>query len=295
MEDKNQPNTLHNRNPPPSNRQLLILLGLFVTFIVGIIGLLNLLINGLIGLIPLSVEQSLGAVIIPVYEQQAQPSPAQDTLNQLLAQLEKQLPAEQRQQRNYRVLYLPDSTVNALALPGDLIVIYAGLVKQAESENELMMVLGHELGHFAHRDQLRNLGRAILVQAAVAYFIGDAGAIQSLTASGVRAISRSQFSQSQERQADEFGLSLLQQTYGHVAGATDFFARMSRQKESSLAFLSTHPAPGKRVVELQRLIKKRHYPLKERSPLPPTLTDLKLRETKAAKAVSMLEDISVMH
>ena len=49
-------------------------------------------------------------------------------------------------------------------------VIYQGLLAQAESENELMMVLGHELGHFANRDHLRGLGRALLVQIAIAAF-----------------------------------------------------------------------------------------------------------------------------
>jgi predicted Zn-dependent protease len=165
--------------------------------------------------------------------------------------------------------------VNALALPGDAIVLYAGLVERAQSENELMMVLGHELGHFAHRDHLRGLGRGLLVQIAIAYFFGDVGSLQSLAVSGVAALSRSQFSQSQEREADEFGLTLLQKTYGQVAGATDFFARMSQQKGADLAFLSTHPAPGKRVKEIERLIKERNYLVKERSPLPKPLIDLK--------------------
>jgi predicted Zn-dependent protease len=269
------PDASINRNPPPSNRQLLILLGLFVGFVVGVIWLLNLLINGLIWLIPPSVERQLGAVVVPAFEQQAKPSPAQDTLNQMLARLEAQLPPEQGQNRDYRVLYVPDSTVNALALPGDAIAIYSGLVEQAESENELMMVLGHELGHFAHRDHLRGLGRSLLVQIVLATFLGDAGAIQSAAASSVAAVSQSQFSQSQEREADKFGLTLLQKTNGHVAGATDFFARMSQQTGANLAFLSTHPAPGKRVKELERLIKEQNYPVKERSPLPKTLLNLK--------------------
>jgi predicted Zn-dependent protease len=261
------------RNPPPSNRQLLIILGLFIGFVLGVIWLLGLLVNSLIWLIPPSVEQQLGAVVVPAYEQLAKPTPAGETLNQLLDRLETKLPPEQRQQRDYRVLYVPDATVNALALPGNVIVIYSGLVKQAESENELMMVLGHELGHFANRDHLRGLGRQLLLQIAIATFIGDASWLQSTAASGVAALSKAQFSQSQEIQADEFGLTLLQQTYGQVAGATDFFARMSRQKSADLAFLDTHPAPGKRVAQLKRLIEERNYQIGELAPLPQTLAN----------------------
>lgn len=260
------------RNPPPSNRQLLILFGIFFGFILGVIWLVAWLVNSLVWLIPPSVEQQLGALVVPAFERLAEPTPAQDTLNQLLNRLEKNLPPQR--QRDYQVLYVPDSTVNALAIPGDRIIIYSGLVEQVESENELMMVLAHELGHFVNRDHLRSLGRELLLQVAIGSFIGDAGWVLSSAASGVAALSKAEHSQLQERQADEFGLALLQLTYGHVAGATDFFARLSQQKGVELAFLSTHPAPGNRVAELKRLIEQRNYQLGERSPLLKTLKNL---------------------
>lgn len=258
------------RNPPPSNRQLLILLGMFVGLILGAIWLVSWLVTSLVWLIPPSVEQQLGALVVPSYERLSQASPAQDTLNQLLDRLETNLPP-QRQQRDYQVLYVPESTVNALAIPGDRIIIYSGLVQQVHSENELMMVLGHELGHFAHRDHLRSIGRELLLPVAIAALIGDNSWVYSSAAVIFGAVSKAQYSQSQERQADEFGLQLLHKTYGHVAGATDFFARLSQQPNLDLAFLSTHPAPGKRVTELKQLIEQRHYQIGERSPLPPTL------------------------
>ncbi len=259
------------RNQPPNNRQLLIILGIFAGFTIGIIWLISWIASSIVWLIPPSVEQQLGAVIVPIYESQTKPSAAQNTLNELLDRLEAQLPPQQRQNRDYQVLYIPEDTVNALAIPGDRIIIYAGLVKQAQSENELMMVLGHELGHFANRDHLRSLGRAVVVQIAISYFIGDVGTIGSIAVSGVETLTNAQFSQSQESQADEVGLTLLQQTYGHVAGATDFFARMSQKQASDIDFLATHPAPARRVKEIQQLIKQRNYKLQQKLSLPPTL------------------------
>ena len=260
------------RNQPPNNRQLLILLGIFAGFTIGIIWLIGWIASSIVWLIPPSVEQQLGLGIVPMFESQAKPSAAQNTLNELLDRLEAQLPPQQRQNRDYQVLYIPEDTVNALAIPGDRIIIYAGLVQQAQSENELMMVLGHELGHFANRDHLRSLGRAVIVQIAISYFVGDVGTIGSIAVSGVESLSNAQFSQSQESQADEVGLKLLQQTYGHVAGATDFFARMSEKKASDdIDFLATHPAPGRRVKQLQQLIKQRNYKVEQKLPLPPTL------------------------
>ena len=39
--------------------------------------------------------------------------------------------------------------VSAFAIPGDVIDIFEELVKEVKSENELMMILGYELRHFA--------------------------------------------------------------------------------------------------------------------------------------------------
>ncbi len=259
------------RNAPPNNRQLLIIFGIFTGLIIGIVWLVMWLASSIVWLIPPSVEQQLGALIVPAYERLAEPTPAQNTLNELLNRLEANLPPQQRQNRDYQVLYIPEDTVNALALPGDRIIIYSGLLKQAQSENELMMVLGHELGHFANRDHLRSLGRSVLMQIAIAYFLGDTGWIQSSAASAIAAISSAQYSQSQESQADEVGLTLLQKTYGHVAGATDFFARLSKKQKLDIDFLATHPAPGRRVKELQGLIKQRSYQVGEKLPLSQTL------------------------
>ncbi len=260
------------RDLPPNNRQLLTVLGLAIGVVLGIFWLIGMVLNGLVWLVPANVERQLGALVVPAFERIAQPSPAQDSLNQLLDRLEAKLPTEQRT-RDYRVLYVPEATVNALALPGDRLVVYAGLLDHVESENELTMVLGHELGHFAHRDHLRSLGQGLLWRLAIATFLGgDPGALQSIAAAGINALSQAQFSQGQERAADDFGLNLLQQTYGHIGGARDFFARLSRERGTSLtAFIETHPAPRRRVTELQRQIKAQNYPLGARSPLPQPL------------------------
>lgn len=258
------------RNAPANNRQLLILLGLFAGAIIFAVWLAGFLVGNLITLIPPGVEQQLGAVIVPVYERQAEPSAVQTTLNDMLDRLEDHLP-EEHQARDYQVLYIPEPVVNALAIPGDRVIIYKGLLAEMESENELMMVLGHELGHFQNRDHLRGLGRQVTVRLALATIFGDAGSIGALASSGVAAISNSEFSKGQERQADEVGLTLLNETYGHVAGATDFFARMSEQRGAELAFLATHPTSKSRVERIEKLIRQRDYSIGERSPLPESL------------------------
>jgi len=255
---------MSDRNPPTSNRQLLILVGLFVLAIALTIWGGLALADFAITQIPVSVEQKLGAVIVPVYEQQAEDSVEQDTLNELLDRLETHV---EDGDRDYRVLYVNEPTVNAIAIPGDVVVIFQGLLENVESENELMMILGHELGHFVHRDHLRRLGRTLVVRLALATLFGNLDWLNDATTFLV-AISNSQYSQSQETQADRFGLTLLYQTYGHVAGATDFFSRLSQESSRDWDFLATHPAPQKRVNTLEQAMQEESYPLKQKQPLP---------------------------
>ncbi|MBD2039605.1 M48 family metallopeptidase [Microcoleus sp. FACHB-672] len=250
------------------------ILAIFVGFITVIIYIIWLLVSNLVWLIPPQIEQQLTAVITPAYEQLAQPSSAQDSLNQLLDRLETQLPVAKHTKRNYRVFYVPQNTVNGLALPGDIIVVYVGLLSQVKSENELMMILRHELGHFANRDHLRGIGQALLLKFTLAAIFGDIGRLSGIIASAVESVSSAQYSQAQERQADDFGLMLLQATYQHVASATDFFARLNRQSGMDFAFLASHPSPRNRVDRLNRLIKERLYRMDKTNPLPAALTNL---------------------
>ncbi len=259
----------NDRSPPPKNRQLVLLFSFFLGLLLAIFWSVSVAVNVLIALVPLGVEQQLGALIVPAFEKLAPASATQDTLNQLLDRLETHLPATQSN-RNYQLLYIPDSTVNAMAIPGDRIILYQGLLAQVKSENELMMVLGHELGHFAHRDHLRQLGRGLVLQMVISGVLGDLGSLPSIALAASTQISNARFSQAQEYRADELGLSLLQKTYGHIAGATDFFARLSQQ-DLPTDFLSTHPNSVKRVHQLESLIRDRGYTVGERSALPPIL------------------------
>ena len=259
------------KNESESNSQILTIAGLFLSGIIIVWLLLNLFVSTLINVLPPTVEHKLGAVIVPVYEKQAKESPQQKTLNQLLDRLETNLPAKQKKQNQYKVLYIPNDTVNALAVPGNRVVIYQGLLDEVESENELMMVLGHELGHFANRDHLRGLGNMLVLRMTISYFLGDIGAFSSIITNSVNAISQAQYSQRQEKQADQFGLDLLAKTYQNVAGATAFFERLSQQEKSNFDFLASHPASKKRVKEIKKLIRKNGYSLGSLTPLPQVL------------------------
>jgi len=156
--------------------------------------------------------------------------------------------------------------VNAYALPGATIVINKGLLDQSHSENELLFVIGHELGHIKNRDHLRGMGRA-LFGVSLSAFLG-LSETPNIFGTGMQ-FGESRFSQQQEQLADLYGLEFLQCHYGHVGGATDFFEHHKESDLTKWLVFSTHPQREKRIAHLEKKIAERKYTRQKTLPLNP--------------------------
>jgi Zn-dependent protease with chaperone function len=169
---------------------------------------------------------------------------------------------------NYRVYIRDSKDVNAVALPGGTIVVFSGLLEGVESQNELAMILAHELGHFSNRDHLRGIGRGLVLLTLSVLTLGTDNGVSRLIADSINNMERS-FSQSQEKAADLYALHLLNKTYGHTAGALDFYQKMSKKNKSAWIFyvFSSHPYMKDRVRLLQEAILKNGYRAGEKIPI----------------------------
>jgi len=213
--------------------------------------------------IPIKAELWLGEYFIGNYEA-TESAPLRQRLQKLLDNLPADSPLHDY---TFSVQLVENETINALALPGGHIVIFSGLLEQAESENELAMVLAHELGHFAHRDHLTRLGRGLgLTFATMLIFGEDSSASRLVT--NLFLVTESHYSRQQEAAADSWGLDLLVASYGHAGGATDFFRRVGEKSDSHIPYLlASHPHPDDRVNELQELIAAKRYRVAAVTPL----------------------------
>ncbi len=150
---------------------------------------------------------------------------------------------------------LEEESPNAFAVPGGAIYVTRGLLDSVASENELAFVLGHEVGHFRNRDHLRGLGRGLIVSLTLSALTGGSAAesIPKL----VTTITQSGFAREQERDADAFGLALVEAEYGHVAGADGFFRRLPDAEadlgDEFASYLATHPVSEARIEDLWHL------------------------------------------
>lgn len=219
------------------------------------------------------LEDHLGRLMQPAQAEGESPPPAQERLQKLLDRLVSNTEDPQRQ---YRIHLLPSQKINAGALPGGHIVVLSGLIREAKSENELAMVLAHELGHFRGRDHLRGLGRGLVLVFLSSLLFGTDSALSRLTTS-LLVGAEMKFSQRQEVQADAWGLNVLVKTYGHAGGAVDFFQRMAVKEEGKeLAyFLASHPYPRERIEALEKTIREEGYSLRATVPLDDSILDNK--------------------
>jgi Zn-dependent protease with chaperone function len=175
----------------------------------------------------------------------------------------------------YTVHIVDKEDINAIAMPRGHILLFSGLLKEVKSQNELAMVLAHELGHYARRDHLRALGRGVVLMAAAAALFGTDSSVMNVVAGALSTVEM-KFSREQEEAADRFALELLRKKYGHVAGATDFFQRLEKEKGLSkfLVFFSTHPLDTRRVGLLNQAAGDLSYPMGDKTPLSPAFEEL---------------------
>ena len=174
--------------------------------------------------------------------------PRLEKLDYLLNRLTRHWPESKYE---FRVEINASAAVNALALPGGLIVVTSGLLEKVQTENELAFVLGHELGHFKNRDHIRGMGRGVVIALLFAALSSSEGS--SLVGSSIADLTLRGFSRRQESAADRFGLRVVHDEYGHVADSWRFFERINvgESKSSILGpYLSTHPLSESRIEEI---------------------------------------------
>jgi len=189
-----------------------------------------------------------------VPEAEVAADPRTESLTRLLERLQRHWPDNPYE---LAVAVHEESTPNAMAFPGGLILVTSGLLDQVDSENELAFVLAHELGHFRNRDHLRGIGRGVAFALVVgALGLGGSGGAAQLAAAAGGLAARG-FDRDQERAADRFGLEVVQAEFGHVAGAWDFFERLPEPgtavEKQIIHYLATHPLSEDRIDALRAL------------------------------------------
>ena len=142
---------------------------------------------------------------------------------------------------------------NAFALPGGWVVVFRGLIEQAEAPEEVAGVLAHEIGHVVHRHGTERIFKALGVRLLVQIVTG--GVSDSLMSSAGEVLLLLSYSREDEAEADAAALDLLAAAGMRNDGLAAFFRRLAERDAelpAALRFLSTHPSHGARARDLAR-------------------------------------------
>lgn len=171
----------------------------------------------------------------------------------------------------YRFAVLDSPVINAFAVPGGYVYLTRGILALMNSEAEMAVVLGHELGHVNARHSVRKMSQMILFQAGLA--IGNAISDTFAKISGIAGIGVSllflKFSRDDEREADSLGVAYARSAGYDPSRMVDFFDALERMgdlsgKNSLPGFLSTHPLTKERVRNVRALLQASDSKLIER-------------------------------
>lgn len=168
----------------------------------------------------------------------------------------------------YKVSIHDQPAVNAMALPAGNIVVFKGLLSELKSENEVAIILAHELGHYAHRDHLRGLGRGLVLMS-IMTALGLSGDLPGFIAPSVQTFDL-KHSRDRESAADLYAIDLFARAYGHAGGAIDVFKVLARQEHGIKRpdIISTHPDTLWRMQTLANYLQQKKYPAGSVIPLP---------------------------
>ena len=125
--------------------------------------------------------------------------------------------------------------------------------------DEIAAIMGHEMAHAlrehsrerASQDQLRQVGLVIAQQV-----LGASGQVMQLADIATYYTISLPYSREHEREADAIGVELAARAGYDPKAAVRVWKKMSAfSKEQPPEFLSTHPAPQNRIIELEKASK----------------------------------------
>jgi predicted Zn-dependent protease len=209
-------------------------------------------------LFPDSQMAQMGAT---AFQQMQEETPVSDDgeLNEYVSCVAGAITSELNPGREWEVkVFDEDETVNAFALPGGKIGVYTGLLKVAETPDQLGAVLGHEVAHVLAEHGNARMSAALATQAgltAVQIYAASSGHDQAqilgLLGLGAQVGVLLPYGRSQETEADLLGLDLMARAGFDPRQSIDLWRNMAAAGgEQPPEFLSTHPAHDTRIENL---------------------------------------------
>lgn len=162
--------------------------------------------------------------------------------------------------------------LNAFCMPGGKIAFYYGILQRLQlSDDEVAMIMGHEMAHALREHARERMGKTAATKLGAGvisslFGLGDLGGA-ALNMGGQ--LLTLKFSREDESEADLVGLDLAARAgYDPRAGVTLWQKMIKASEGAPPQFLSTHPSGPSRIKDIERTLPK-VTPLYARATKPP--------------------------
>jgi predicted Zn-dependent protease len=165
----------------------------------------------------------------------------------------------------WEVNLIGSSQINAYCMPGGKIAFYTGILDQLKlTDDEVAMVMGHEIAHALREHARERMGKGAVTQgvarvggAVLSAWLGVDPRLTDTVARGGADLAVLSFSRGDESEADLVGLELAARAgYDPRAGVTLWRKMSAASKGAPPQWLSTHPSGQSRIAEIEQNLPK---------------------------------------
>jgi hypothetical protein len=176
----------------------------------------------------------------------------------------------------YGVVLVSNDSVNAFA-DGNNVGITTGMMRFVDSDEELSVVVAHEISHNGLGHIEKRTGNIILGTLLDIIIAGTTGVDTGGTFGKIGGLA---YSQGFEAEADYAGLYIAARAGYDISGAANLWRRMAVEHPASIkdSYLATHPSTPRRFLAIEQTIKEIENKRLRSEPLLPDTKKIKGRE-----------------
>ena len=156
----------------------------------------------------------------------------------------------------WEVNLIGSKQINAFCMPGGKIAFYSGILDTLKmTDDEVAMVMGHEIAHALREHSRERMGKAAAtnIGANVLSSVLGLGSVGNTVLGASANLLSLKFSRDNETEADTVGLELAARAgYDPRAGITLWRKMQQASKRAPPQWMSTHPASDSRIKEIER-------------------------------------------
>jgi predicted Zn-dependent protease len=162
---------------------------------------------------------------------------------------------------NWEVNVISSKEINAFCMPGGKIIFYSSLITTLNlSDDEIAIVMGHEIAHALREHTREQISQTIVAQAAIdlgSALLGLGLGSADVASLGYHNLIATKFSRTDESEADQMGLELAARAGYDPRAGLSLWKKMMQAGKSGLRppeFLSTHPVEENRIQQIESLL-----------------------------------------